>query len=125
MDAIKYIFTKRIQVDGETLVEDVKRSDFTPQEYLVEVVSSPPLDAASHPDSPSSDSATHAHPHAPADNAEDDPDQPIRMKERIVETGEGKYRQRWRRTPCRSLECSAERSGQLPHPAQGELALGV
>ena len=46
MDAIKYIFTKRIQVDGETLVEDVERSDFTPQDYLIEVVDSNPFDGS-------------------------------------------------------------------------------
>ena len=94
VDAIKYIFTKRIQVDGETLVEDVERSDFTPQEYLIEVVNANPYDDS---DSLSSD-PTRANSHSLANNAEDDPDQPIRMKERIVETGEGKYRQRWRRT---------------------------
>lgn len=97
MDAIKYIFTKRIQVDGETLVEDVERSDFTPQDYLIEVVNSNPYDDLDDSDSLSSDPARPTS-HSRASNAEDDPDQPIRMKERIVETGEGKYRQRWRRT---------------------------
>lgn len=97
MDAIKYIFTKRIQVDGETLVEDVERSDFTPQDYLIEVVNSNPYDDLDDSDSLSSDAARPTS-HSLASNAEDDPDQPIRMKERIVETGEGKYRQRWRRT---------------------------
>ena len=97
MDAIKYIFTKRIQVDGETLVEDVERSDFTPQDYLIEVVISNPYDDLDDSDSLSSDAARPTS-HSRANNAEDDPDQPIRMKERIVETGEGKYRQRWRRT---------------------------
>lgn len=97
MDAIKYIFTKRIQVDGETLVEDVERSDFTPQDYLIEVVNSNPYDDLDDSDSLSSD-PTRPTSHSRASNAEDDPDQPIRMKERIVETGEGKYRQRWRCT---------------------------
>lgn len=97
MDAIKYIFTKRIQVDGETLVEDVERSDFTPQDYLIEVVNSNPYDDLDDSDSLSSDPARPTS-HSRASNAEDDPDQPIRMKERIVETGEGKYRQRWRCT---------------------------
>ena len=99
VDAIKYIFTKRIQVDGETLVEDVERSDFTPQEYLIEVVSSNAFaddsDDSDDLNAPNSESR-HANPQSIAGSAEDDPDQPIRMKERIVETGEGKYRQRWR-----------------------------
>ena len=106
MDAIKYIFTKRIQVDGETLVEDVERSDFTPQDYLIEVVDSNPFDGSDGSDgsngSDGSDSFSndpaYRNSHSRPSNAEDDPDQPIRMKERIVETGEGKYRQRWRRT---------------------------
>ena len=67
VDAIKYIFTKRIQVDGETLVEDVEQADFTPTDYLVEAIPS-----------------------------DDDPDHPIVLNERIVETGEGRSRQRWR-----------------------------
>ena len=89
VDAIKYIFTKRIQVDGDTLVEDVEQADFTPTDYLVEAIPS-----------------------------DDDPEHPIVLSERIVETGEGKARQRWRCGRWDGMTCSAENPGQLSHPSK-------
>ena len=44
MDAVKYVFTKRIQVNEDKLVTNFTRSKFVPEEYLESIPNETPND---------------------------------------------------------------------------------
>ena len=46
MDAVKYVFTKRIQVNGDQLVTDISRRKFVPEAYLESIPNESPSDEA-------------------------------------------------------------------------------